>query len=116
MQRASTQNALGEIVMSPQRYPRESRGFLSFSGHPGDLVTVLYTQDRVPRSKADFTQSLLQNLEIQASGQVCVNMTIPFTTKPNEFGVMYFEARDPNTGNVVHHVSVAYQRSIRYNY
>jgi hypothetical protein len=50
--------------MSPQRYPRESRGFLSFSGHPGDLITVLYTSERAPRSRADFAQVILEDLEI----------------------------------------------------
>jgi len=48
---------------------------------------------------------ILQDVPIQASGQLCVNVTIPFQTEFDEMGVMYFEARDPRTGNVQHHVS-----------
>ncbi|KAM0739533.1 hypothetical protein ACQRIT_007270 [Beauveria bassiana] len=95
----------GEIVHNPQRYSRRSRSFLSFSGHPGDLVTALYTRHRVPRKRSDFPYIILQNVPIQPSGQLCVNVTIPFRTKADEIGVMYFEARDPETGNVQHYCS-----------
>jgi hypothetical protein len=90
---------------NPQAYDRRSRTFLSFSGHPGDLVTVLYTQSRVPREKEDFHSIILQNAAIQPSGQLCVNVTIPFETEGNEMGVMYFEATDPKSGTVKHYVS-----------
>ena len=90
---------------NPQQYTRSSRGFLSFSGHPGDLVTALYTRHRVPRKRDDFPNIILQDVPIQPSGQLCVNVTIPFQTEVNEMGVMYFEARDPKTGNVEHYVS-----------
>ena len=89
---------------NPQRYTRHSRGFLSFSGHPGDLVTALYTRHRVPRKRDDFPNIILQDVPIQPSGQLCVNVTIPFKTELSEMGVMYFEARDPRTGNVEHYV------------
>ncbi|KAJ2983028.1 hypothetical protein NQ176_g986 [Zarea fungicola] len=95
----------GEIVHNPQQYSRSSRSFLSFSGHPGDLVTVLYTQNRVPRKRDDFPFRILQDVPIQSFGQLCVNVTVPFETKFNEMGVMYFEARDPKTGNVEHYCS-----------
>lgn len=89
----------------PQEFTRHSRTFLSFSGHSGDLVTVRYTQNRVPRNTDDFPYMIIQDVPIQPSGQLCVNVTIPFETKLNEMGVMYFEARDPKTGSVKHHVS-----------
>jgi hypothetical protein len=92
-------------VHNPQKYTRNSRSFLSFSGHPGDLVTALYTGHRVPRKRDDFSHIILQDVPIQASGQLCVNVTIPFKTELGEMGVMYFEARDLRTGNVEHHVS-----------
>ncbi|KAI4177609.1 MAG: hypothetical protein LQ346_007632 [Caloplaca aetnensis] len=94
----------GEIVRNPQRYTRHSRSFLSFSGHPGDLVTALYTRHRVPRKRDDFPHIILQDVPIQPSGQLCVNVTIPFKTELSEMGVMYFEARDPRTGDVEHYV------------
>ncbi|KAF2278870.1 uncharacterized protein EI97DRAFT_431118 [Westerdykella ornata] len=93
----------GEIVHNPGKYARRSRTFLSFSGHPGDIVTALYTRQRVPRKKDDFPLIILQDVPIQPSGQLCLNVTIPFETEENEMGVMYFEARDPSTGNVQHH-------------
>ncbi|PSN60135.1 hypothetical protein BS50DRAFT_640223 [Corynespora cassiicola Philippines] len=93
----------GEIIHNPQRYSRSSRSFLSFCGHPGDLVTVFYTRNRVPKKRDDFPHMILQNLPIQPSGQLCVNVTIPFETESDEMGVMYFEAKDPKTGNVEHH-------------
>ena len=34
-----------------------------------------------------------------------MNVTIPFQTEVGEMGVMYFEARDPVTGDVEHYVS-----------
>lgn len=34
-----------------------------------------------------------------------MNVTIPFETKLDEMGVIYFEARDPITGNVEYYVS-----------
>ncbi|KAJ5488139.1 hypothetical protein N7453_011593 [Penicillium expansum] len=86
-------------------FSRRSRSFLSFSGHPGDLVTALYTRNRVPRKRDDFPYIILQDVPIQPSGQLCLNVTIPFQTKVDEMGVMYFEARDPKTGNVQHHCS-----------
>ncbi|KXG49983.1 uncharacterized protein PGRI_059510 [Penicillium griseofulvum] len=95
----------GEIIHNPQRYARSSRSFLSFSGHPGDLVTALYTTHRVPRKRDDFPHIILQDVPIQSSGQLCVNVTIPFETKLDEMGVMYFEAKDPKTGNVEHYCS-----------
>lgn len=90
---------------NPGKYSRHSRTFLSFSGHPGDLVTALYTRHRVPRRRDDFPLSILQNVTIQPSGQLCLNVTIQFQTEENEIGVMYFEARDPSTGKVEHYVS-----------
>ncbi|CAI9628216.1 hypothetical protein GT037_002323 [Alternaria burnsii] len=95
----------GKILHNPQRYSRRSRGFLSFSGHPGDLVTVLYTRYRVPRKREDFPLIIMRDVPIQPSGQLCVNVTIPFETAVNEMGVMYFEAKDPNTGNWEHYCS-----------
>ncbi|CAO2654356.1 Nn.00g110890.m01.CDS01 [Neocucurbitaria sp. VM-36] len=92
-----------EILHNPQRYSRRSRSFLSFSGHPGDLVTVLYTRYRVPKKRDDFPHIILQNVPIQPSGQLCVNITIPFETEADEMGVMYFDAMDPKTRNVEHH-------------
>ncbi|KAJ5317521.1 hypothetical protein N7508_002029 [Penicillium antarcticum] len=79
--------------------------FLSFSGHPGDLVTALYTRNRVPRKRDDFPYIILQDVPIQPSGQLCVNVTIPFQTEVDEMGVIYFEARDPKTRNVEHYCS-----------
>lgn len=95
---------------NPQRYPRASRAFLSFSGHPGDLVTALYTRHRVPRKRDDFPYGILRDVPIQPSGQLCVNVSIPFRTDVDEMGVMYFEARDPRTGDVQHHVSLFWLR------
>ncbi|CAI0642907.1 unnamed protein product [Colletotrichum noveboracense] len=94
-----------DIVHNPQRYAHRSRTFLSFSGHPGDLVTALYSRSRVPRDRDDFTHTILQDVPIQPWGQLCVNVTIPFQTKVGEMGVMYFEARDPQTGNVEYYCS-----------
>ncbi|KAL3291923.1 hypothetical protein RB213_006876 [Colletotrichum asianum] len=93
--------AEGDIVHNPQRYAHRSRTFLSFSCHPGDLVTALYSRSRVPKDRDDFPHIILQD----PSGQLCVNVTIPFQTKVGEMGVMYFEARDPQTGNVEYHCS-----------
>jgi len=90
---------------NPQRYPRHSRTFLSFSGHPGDLVTALYTEDRVLRKREDFNKTILQQVSIQPSRQLCVNVTIPFHTDKGEIGVMYFEAEDPKTKIVQHYVT-----------
>jgi hypothetical protein len=92
-------------VHNPQRYPHSSRSFLSFSGHPGDLVSALYTRHRVPRKREDFTYTILQDVPIQSSGQLCVDVTIPFRTDVDEMGVMYFEARYPETGDIEHYVS-----------
>lgn len=92
-------------MRNPQQYPARSRAFLSFSGHPGNLVTALYTHKRVPKTRDDFTQVIFQNVPISPSGQLCVNVTISFHTTLNEMGVMYFEARDPKTGNLEHSVS-----------
>lgn len=89
---------------NPQKYTRHSRSFLSFSGHPGDLVTALYSRHRVPRKRDDFSLNIVQDIAIQPSGQLCVNVTIPFETELGEMGVMYFEARDPTTGNVDYYV------------
>ncbi|KAJ6043165.1 uncharacterized protein N7446_001361 [Penicillium canescens] len=95
----------GEIVHNPQRYSRHSRSFLAFSGHPRDLVTALYSRHRVPRKREDFPYIILKDVPIQPSGQLCVNVTIPFQIEVDEMGVIYFEARDPKTGNVEHYVS-----------
>lgn len=90
---------------NPQGYYRGSRTFLSFSGHPGDLVTTLYSRNRVPRKREDFPYTIVQDVPIQPSGQLCVNVTITFETQVEEMGVMYFEARNPKTGSVEYHVS-----------
>jgi hypothetical protein len=55
--------------------------------------------------RADFPYTILEGVTIQPSGQLCVNVTIPFETDVDEMGVMYFEARDPSTGNIEHYVS-----------
>jgi hypothetical protein len=47
----------------------------------------------------------MRDVPIQPSGQLCVNVTIPFETAVDEMGVMYFEAKDPKTGNWKHYVS-----------
>jgi hypothetical protein len=105
---------VGEIIHGPQRYARSTRSFLSFSGHPGDLVTALYTQHRVPRQRDDFSSIILEDVPIQPSGQLCVNVTIPFQTKVDEIGVMFFEARDPSTGNVEYYVSYSSLEAVKY--
>jgi hypothetical protein len=61
----------------------------------------------VPRQKEDFSNMILQDVPIQSSGQLCVNVTISFHTEVNEVGVMYFEARDPKTEDVQYFVSYA---------
>jgi hypothetical protein len=71
-------------------------------------VTALYTRNRSPRKREDFSLTILQDVPIGSSGQLCVNVTIPFQTEVGEMGVMYFEARDRKTGNVEHHVSCAH--------
>jgi len=71
-------------------------------------VTALYTRNRAPRKREDFTNTILQDVPIQPSGQLCVNVTIPFQTEVGEMGVMYFEAMDPKTGNVEYYVSCAH--------
>ena len=58
--------------------------------------------------KDDFPHVILQDVLIQPSGQLCVNVTLPFPTEVNEMGVMYYEARDPSTGDVQYHVSFAH--------
>lgn len=58
----------------------------------------------MPRKRDDFPHVILQDVPIQPSGQLCVNVTIAFETELSEMGVMYFEARDPRTGNVEHYV------------
>lgn len=63
-------------------------------------MTALYTRNRVPKKRDDFSHVILQDVPIQPSGQLCVNVTIPFQTEVGEMGVMYFEAVDPKTGNV----------------
>lgn len=50
-------------------------------------------------------QVIFQDVPIWLSGQLCVNVTIPFQTILNEIGVMYLEGRDPKTGNVKYSVS-----------
>lgn len=94
-------------MRNPQLYARSSRSFLSFSGHPGDLVTVLYTRHRVPRGRDEFTDIIVKNVPIAPSGQLCVNITIQFQTKAGEMGVMYFEARNPKTGIPKYHVRLS---------
>ncbi|KAK8023795.1 hypothetical protein PG993_011861 [Apiospora rasikravindrae] len=89
---------------NPRTRPEIDR-YNPFCSHPGDLVTALYTRNRVPRKRDDFSDVILEDVPIQASGQLCVNVTIPFSTKVDEMGVMYFEARDPRTGTVQHHCS-----------
>ena len=59
----------------------------------------------MPRKRTDFPNIILQDVPIQLSGQLCVNVTIPFQTEVGEMGVMYFEATDPSTGTVEHYVS-----------
>lgn len=68
-------------------------------------MTTLYSRNRVPKKREDFPYTILQNVPIQPSGQLCVNVTITFQTEVDEMGVMYFEARDPRTGSVEYHVS-----------
>lgn len=97
----------GKILDNPTEFSHSFRTFLSFSGHPGDLITALYTPQRVPKQREDFPHIILQEIPIQPSGQLCVNVTLqPFDTHIGDMGVMYFEARDPRTGVVVeYHVS-----------
>ena len=47
----------------------------------------------------------MRDVPIQPSGQLCVNVTIPFETAVDEIGVMYFEAKDSKTGNWEYYVS-----------
>ena len=58
----------------------------------------------MPKKRDDFPHVILQDVPIQSSGQLCVNVTIPFKTELSEMGVMYFEARDPRTENVEYYV------------
>ncbi|EJT97273.1 hypothetical protein DACRYDRAFT_59118 [Dacryopinax primogenitus] len=88
----------GDIIHNPQRYGRIYRNFLSFSGHPGDLVSARYTRTRVPRSAEDFPHAIFDDVPIAPSGQLCVNVTLPFDTQEGEYGVMYFQAVAPTGG------------------
>ncbi|XWW96451.1 hypothetical protein V2A60_004425 [Cordyceps javanica] len=90
---------------NPKTRPELDR-YNPFCSYPGDLVTALYTKHRVPRKRDDFQHLIFKDVPIQPSGQLCVNVTIPFETVPGEIGVMYFEASDPKTGTVEYHVSL----------
>ncbi|TQV92125.1 hypothetical protein IF1G_09197 [Cordyceps javanica] len=89
---------------NPKTRPELDR-YNPFCSHPGDLVTALYAKHRVPRKRDDFQHLIFKDVPIQPSGQLCVNVTIPFETVPGETGVMYFEASDPKTGTVEYHCS-----------
>ncbi|KAK1452961.1 hypothetical protein CCUS01_01978 [Colletotrichum cuscutae] len=80
------------------QYPWSSRG-ANLPSRP-ELDEFHPFCHKVPKKRDDFPHIILQDLPIQPSGQVCVNVTIPFETKLNEMGVMYFEAKDPATGKV----------------
>ncbi|KZO93324.1 hypothetical protein CALVIDRAFT_485913 [Calocera viscosa TUFC12733] len=95
----------GEITHNPQRFARLSRTFLSFSGHPGDRVSARYTRHRAPRGADDFPHVVLPEVAIGEEGQLCVNVTLPFETEEGEWGVLYFQAVDPESGGVGYHCS-----------
>lgn len=59
----------------------------------------------MPKGRGDFRYIVMQNVPIQPSGQLCVNVTLPFQTELNEMGVLYFEARNPKAADVEYYVS-----------
>ncbi|RKO93225.1 hypothetical protein BDK51DRAFT_17434 [Blyttiomyces helicus] len=90
----------GDIIRNPQIYSGNDTTFLSFSGNSGDLVTVIYTSNRAPRSREDFTIPIVADVPIHPSGQLCFNVTMPAVSLFPQYGVFYFEARDPKTEEI----------------
>jgi len=90
----------GDIIRNPQRFSAYTTTFVSFSGNVGDLVTVHYTRNRVPRSPADFKSLIVADVPIAPSGQLCFNITMPRPASIPEYGVLLFQARDPVSGQI----------------
>ncbi|RKO90003.1 hypothetical protein BDK51DRAFT_19912, partial [Blyttiomyces helicus] len=68
-------------------------------------VTVLYTSNRAPRSRADFTIPIAADVPIQPSGQLCFDVRMPTLAPYPQWGLFYYEAKDPKTGDIQFHCS-----------
>ncbi|KAI0258496.1 hypothetical protein BC834DRAFT_911310 [Gloeopeniophorella convolvens] len=92
-----------DIIRNPQVYSGYAPSFVSFSGPPGDLVSVRYTRKRVPRSRGEFPVLIAEDVPIAPSGQLCFDIQTPTPLTSPEYGVFLFEARDPATGVLEYH-------------
>lgn len=62
------------------------------------LVSVKWTtQTRVPRSLADFPVTLLSDEPIAASGQLCLDLSVPQPVQERDIGVLLFQSHDSVT-------------------
>ncbi|TFK75153.1 hypothetical protein BDN72DRAFT_892502 [Pluteus cervinus] len=87
----------GRIKSNAQEFSGRAATFASFSGMPGDLVSISYTPRRVPRKADDFTVKIIKDIPIPASGQLCFDQfQMPERPMP-ENGVFLLEARDPKS-------------------
>ncbi|KAF9002915.1 hypothetical protein BDQ17DRAFT_1390588 [Cyathus striatus] len=94
-----------DIIHNPQRFAGYSMTFLSFSGNAGDLVSVKYTTNRVPRRREDFNISIVSEVPIAPSGQLCINIQMPTPSAEAEYGILLFEAVEPHSGDISHFCS-----------
>ncbi|KAK7435799.1 hypothetical protein VKT23_019497 [Stygiomarasmius scandens] len=90
----------GVPFRNPQPFAAYQTTFLSFSGHPGDLVSVRYTRSRTAHNRHEFPISIASNVPISPTGQLCfdIQMSTPLVEK--EHGIFLFEAVDPSTGMI----------------
>ncbi|KAF5352094.1 hypothetical protein D9758_009380 [Tetrapyrgos nigripes] len=90
----------GIPIRNPQRFAAYQTTFFSFSGHPGDLVTVRYGRTRVARNRDAFPITIASNVPISPTGQLCFDVQMPIPLKENEHGMFLFEAIDPGTSKI----------------
>ncbi|THU98610.1 hypothetical protein K435DRAFT_856475 [Dendrothele bispora CBS 962.96] len=94
---------LGIPFRNPQPFAAYQTTFLSFSGHPGDVVSVRFTRSRVARNRHEFPIPIASNMPISSTGQLCFDVQMPRPLTGNEHGMLLFEAADPSTGMVTGH-------------
>ncbi|PPQ91130.1 hypothetical protein CVT25_013267 [Psilocybe cyanescens] len=90
----------GDIIRNPQSFAGYSKTFLSFSGHAGDLVSVRYTTNRVPKNREEFNVKMVTQVPITPSGQLCIDIEMPTPVTNPQYGVLLFEAENPTDGKL----------------
>jgi hypothetical protein len=85
----------GSAITRPKTFAAYGTTFASVSGNVDDLVTIKYSTDPHPTCEEDFPHTIVKDIPISQSGQLCLEINVPRPTEVPEVRRTIFVCPSP---------------------